>query len=104
MRFLNGTRVPRKQGVPLMTSGSITIICSAFITLDSTLSRYHYASRPWQGLSVIKYTERPESRRSGWQFSAGDCQGGRLAAGDRLPLDWRGMEAWCCALGVKSFP
>src|SRR5262245_56979476 len=25
MRFLNGTRVPRKQGVPFMTSGSVTI-------------------------------------------------------------------------------
>src|SRR5450759_4222663 len=32
MRFLNGTRVPRKQGVPLMTSGSLTITCSDMVS------------------------------------------------------------------------
>ena len=37
MRFLNGTRVPRKHGIPVMMSGSLTIICSAMIPLSYPL-------------------------------------------------------------------
>src|ERR1039458_8994162 len=36
MRFLNGTRVPRKQGAPLMTSGSLTITCLAIVFIHSS--------------------------------------------------------------------
>src|ERR1035441_6076991 len=37
MRFLNGTRVPRKHGIPVVMSGSLTIICSAMIPLSYPL-------------------------------------------------------------------
>src|ERR1039458_8472023 len=36
MRFLNGTRVPRKQGAPLITSGSLTITCLAIVFIHSS--------------------------------------------------------------------